>query len=317
MCDSLEQLRTLSHNLLAQWANDLRVETNIDTGYRGCGGIYLATSAGEAATLSANRLWWDEVGIEAHAWSTQQLVEHEPQLATAARTCKLQAIWWLPGECQVRTPHYVRALAVACRQRGVEIVEACKVNELIREENRVIAIETSHRRYSAQQFCVAAGPWTQALLESLSIRSGILPIRGQVLLYHPGTPLLRSIVNEGHRYLVPRDDGRILVGSNEEEAGFVCETTPAVLAELHNWAVALLPELQTVAIERSWAGLRPGSFDSYPYIGRLPTLENVFVAAGHYRAGIHLSAGTAYVLADLMTSGRTHIDMTPFGAGRG
>jgi glycine oxidase len=155
------------------------------------------------------------------------------------------------------------------------------------------------------------------LLEPLGTTSGILPIRGQIVLFRPRERLLTSIVNEGHRYLVSRDDGRVLVGSNEEEVGFVCQTTPEIIAELCAWARRIMPALGDAEVERTWAGLRPGSFDSYPYIGRLPTCPNLYVAAGHYRAGIHLSCGTAQVVADLITTDQTSIDLFPFRPGRG
>jgi glycine oxidase len=315
--DPLEQLRLLSHRMLGEWAARLESETGIDTGWQACGGIYLATTAGEAATLAANRLWWDELGIEATPWTADQLSEREPNLAALAESRSLRAIWWLPEECQLRTPHYVRALAAACRKRGVRIIEHCPVNAIECASGNVVAVATSHGRMLAKKFCLAAGPWTRQLLESLGVVNGVLPIRGQIMLFHPERPLLSSIVNEGHRYLVPRADGRVLVGSNEEEVGFVCETTDDVLATLREWAYRILPALREAPIESSWAGLRPGSFDSYPYIGQLPDYRNLFVAAGHYRACIILSCGTASVLADLISTGHSPIDLSPFRPGRG
>lgn len=315
--DPLEQLRMLSHRLLAQWAEPLQAETGIDTGWRRCGGIYLATTPAEAATLAANQFWWGEMGIEAHAWSHNDLTAREPALGRFAESGLLQAIWWLPEECQLRTPHHVRALEVACRQRGVSIVEHCPVTAIEQTGGRVAAVVTPHGHLFADNICVTAGPWTRQLLEPLGVTTGILPIRGQIVLFHPTKRLFTSIVNEGHRYLVPRDDGRVLVGSNEEEVGFQCETTPDIIAELCSWAYRIMPELRDAPIERSWAGLRPGSFDSYPYIGTLPDCSNLYVAAGHYRAGIHLSAGTAQLVAELITTGRSSIDLFPFRPGRG
>ncbi|MGN6547335.1 MAG: glycine oxidase ThiO [Aureliella sp.] len=315
--DPLEQLRSLSHRLLKEWGERLGEETGIDTGWRPCGGIYLATTPAEAATLAANKLWWDELGIEAHRWNSNDLVEHEPALSALAHSDALRAVWWLPGECQLRTPHHVRALAVACRQRGVSIIEQCPVTAIEQSAGRAVAVQTPTGRLAARNICITAGPWTRQLLEPLGATSGILPVRGQIVLFHPPERWLTSIVNEGHRYLVTRDDGRVLVGSNEEEVGFQCETTPETIAELCAWAYGVMPALRETPIERTWAGLRPASFDSYPYIGALPGCPNLYVAAGHYRAGIHLSCGTAEVVADLITSGKTSIDLFPFRPGRG
>jgi glycine oxidase len=315
--EPLEQLRSLSHRLLAEWSQQLESETGMDTGWQACGGIYLATTPGEAATLAANRLWWDEHGIEASPWTAAQLAAQEPSLAALAQSDRLRAIWWLPQECQVRTPHYVQALIAACRSRGVKIVEHCPVTKIDCRADGSIAVTTTCGPMHAEKLCLTAGPWTRPLLEPLGVVTGILPVRGQIVLFRPQQPLLKSVVNEGHRYLVPRADARVLVGSNEEEVGFACQTTPDVLAELHQWACGMLPQLADAEVEKSWAGLRPGSFDSYPYIGSLPDHPGVFVAAGHYRAGIHLSCGTAVVLADLMTEGHSSIDLAPFRPGRG
>ena len=315
--DPLEQLRALSHRLHAEWAVRLRSETGLDNGWRASGGVYLATSRGEAATLAANQLWWQELGIRAERWSGQDLIHHEPKLTPLARSPQLQSVWWLPDECQVRPPHHMRALQQACIQRGVRFLEHCPVQQIEPQGHTGVRLQTAHGVIEGQRLCITAGPWTRGLLEPLRVSTGILPIRGQVILYHPETRWLHSVINEGHRYLVPRDDGRILVGSNEEEVGFVCEGNQRAIEELHAWACSILPELSSVTIEKSWAGLRPGSFDSYPYIGRLSTYPQIFVAAGHYRAGIHLSCGTASVLAELMLHGQASIDLQSFRPGRG
>lgn len=320
--DPLEQLRTLSHGLLAEWSDQLQSLTGIEVGYQKCGGVYVATSLGEAALLAASHTWWDELGIQSEAWTAEQLVAHEPALAELAASSRLKAIWHLPGECQLRTPRYVQALLAACRLSGVNIIEHAEVNsiEQLSGQVRVRAImanDPDGHYFMANQCCVTAGPWTSQLLERLGISTGILPIRGQVIVFHPPNKMLSRIINEGHRYIVPRADGRLLVGSNEEEVGYVCETTDEVLAELREWAVGMMPELDSVPIEHAWAGLRPASYDSFPYIGRLPNHPNITIASGHFRAGIHLSAGTARVIAELITEGRTSLDLKPFRPGRG
>lgn len=315
--DPLEQLRALSHRLHAEWAARLRAETGLDNGWRACGGLYVATSRGEAATLAANELWWRELGIRADRWSTEDLLRHEPRLTQLAHAAHLQAVWWLPDECQLRPPHHTRALHRACTQRGVQIVEHCPVQSIEPLHSGRVRLLTAQGELEAQRVCITAGPWTRGLLEPLHLTSGILPIRGQVILFHPAERWLQSVINEGHRYLVPRDDGRILVGSNEEEVGFDCQDNQQAIEELRAWACSILPELSAVPIEKTWAGLRPASFDGYPYIGRLPNYPQVFVAAGHFRAGIHLSCGSASVLAELMLHGQASIDLNCFRPGRG
>ncbi len=120
------------------------------------------------------------------------------------------------------------------------------------------------------------------------------------------------MVNEGLRDLVPRDDGRVLVGSTEEDAGFDCHTTTEAIAELERFGLSLCPRLAAGRLERSWAGLRPASLDGWPYLGRIGQLENAFLAAGHYRSGLQLSTGTAVVMANLISGESPPIDIAPF-----
>jgi glycine oxidase len=137
-----------------------------------------------------------------------------------------------------------------------------------------------------------------------------------MLLYRCPLPPIRRIVNEGSRYIVPRDDGRVLVGSTEEEVGFDQHTTAEGLADLAGFARSLVPALADAPIERSWAGLRPAPLDGLPYLGPLPGLANAFVAAGHFRSGLFLSPATAVVMSQLLRGEAPSVDLAPFRVGR-
>ena len=138
-----------------------------------------------------------------------------------------------------------------------------------------------------------------------------------MVLYKTVTPLISRIVNDGNRYLVPREDGYLLAGSVEEEVGYVCETTDGAISQIREWAQNLLPQLSRAPVLKKWAGLRPGSFDGFPYVGQVPGCNNLFIASGHFRSGIHLSCGTAHCIADLMEGRTPPVDLTPFRIGRG
>lgn len=313
--DPYDQLCALSHQLHREWAAQLYQESGIDTGYRRCGAIYVATSAGEMATLAANRLWWDEHGIEYDTWSTEELIRQEPHLADFTRRA-IKSAWFLPDECQLRNPRHLKALALACANRGVELHSHCAVGEFVREQEKVVGVAAGELTFLAEQICICAGAWARGMLEEFGFPNGIMPVRGQMLLYRCPRPLLGRIVNEGHRYLVPREDGLLLAGSIEEEVGYVVETTEVAVTQIRGWAEAVLPELINCGIEKSWAGLRPGSYDGFPYLGRIPGVENLFVAAGHFRSGLHLSCATAVVLADEMLGQPGPVDLHPFRVGR-
>lgn len=320
--DPYEQLRALSHQTHPEWANRLRELTGIDTGYCRCGGIYLATTAGEAATLAAQRSWWTAHGIEHKQWSVEELLRREPHLAhrsTGSQSWlqQLRAVWYLPDECQLRNPHHLRALVAACQLQGVELCSHAAVQRIEPLGAGGIHVDSDAGSFVADQVCICSGAWAQQMLASLQLPTGLMPVRGQIVLYRCSQPLLHSVVNEGHRYLVARRDGRLLAGSVEEEAGFAVETTPEAIAHIRRWAEGVLPLLKEQPIEKTWAGLRPGVYDGFPYLGAVPGVDNLFVAAGHYRSGLHLSCATAIVMANAMLGIPNAIDLHPFRVGRG
>ncbi len=314
--DPYERLRSLSHRLHPVWADQLRELTGIDTEFQRCGGIYLACSTGEAATLAANRFWWDEHGIDHESLSLEELVAREPSLAPA-NTGRFHSAWFLPDECQLRNPRHLQALAAACQRCSVELVEAASVRTLEINANERIRLVTDQDEYEAEQACICSGAWARQTLAQIGVASGILPVRGQMVLYACEKPLLSSVVNVGHRYLVPRRDGRLLAGSVEEEVGYRVETTAEAIAQIRQWAEGVLPGLRECRVEKTWAGLRPGSFDGLPYLGSIPRCKNLFLAAGHFRSGLHLSCATAIVMADAMEGLANEIDLTAFRVARG
>ena len=145
---------------------------------------------------------------------------------------------------------------------------------------------------------VTAGAWTAPLLEKWSESLPIFPVQGQMiaLQVEPGT--IRGIVQVGRRYVVPRNDGVVLVGSTEEQVGWEPRPTNVGAMTLHHFAGELFPELLDAPMIAHWAGLRPGCRLRSPIIGRLGDWENVWVAAGHFRKGLQLAPGTARLIAD-------------------
>jgi glycine oxidase len=319
--DPYEQLRSLSHAAHPDWAQRLRELTGIDTGFQRCGGVYLARSSAEAATLAANRGWWEEHGIENQVWSLDELRQREPdlfeRLVPQSAINHLRGIWFLPDECQLRNPRHLQALAAACRLSGVELIENSPVKAVKTAPQHRLLVITEQHTYQADQVCICSGAWARQTLLQLGISTGIMPVRGQMVLYRTDRPLLNSIINEGHRYLVARRDGHLLAGSLEEEVGYEIQTTVDGISQIRQWAEGIMPALKHHKVERTWAGLRPGSFDGLPYLGAVPGIENLYLAAGHYRSGLHLSCATATLMANVMLGVDNPVDLYPFRVGRG
>jgi glycine oxidase len=148
------------------------------------------------------------------------------------------------------------------------------------------------------------------------LKCDIQPVRGQIVLLNTGDSLVRRILMRGPRYLVPRPDGRVLIGSTEESVGFRKQTTAQAVQSLLAFGLSLVPALAEARLERAWSGLRPGSPDGLPFLGAAPGFENLFIAAGHYRAGIQLSPATGLVLKQLILGQPTTVSLTPFRVGR-
>lgn len=317
--DPLDRLRGLSHALHAEWAERIRRDTGIDTGYRACGGVYLARSPGEAASLQGLSQYWQEYDIRCEPMDAEALRRCEPAVRSGAGFAEgaaLRSAWWVPDESQIRPPDHLRGLAAAAAASGVEFREHTPVHRLILEGGRVLGVETDQGPITADAVILAAGVWGGELNAAAHVARDLIPVRGQVVLYRAAPGLLHSVINEGHRYLVPRDDGQIYTGSNEEEVGIDESTTPEVIASLRQWAESLVPELRNAEVVRTWSGLRPGSFDGFPYVGRSPEFENLYVATGHFRSGLHLSCGTAVVIADLVTGRTPTVSLDAFRAAR-
>ena len=140
------------------------------------------------------------------------------------------------------------------------------------------------------------------------------PVKGQVLCVVEG-PKLQHVIRTDDVYIVPRSDGRILIGSTSEEAGFDKRTNPDVIRRLHQSATNLVPALKESRILEAWAGLRPGTPDNLPILGATAT-PGYFVATGHFRDGILLAPITAHLMAQVITGKEPDHDLFPFSAAR-
>jgi glycine oxidase len=299
----LERLHALSVRRLAPLAEELRASLGIDTGYIRCGGLQLLEPDEEDTTLRH----WRQIDIAFEEMEGRKLHHFETALSP-----RLGRVYFLPETAQVRNPRYVKALMASCGTQGVVMRPGCPVFGFERQGSRITAVRTGSGALHAGCFLIACGAWTDTLLEPLGVKLGVHPVRGQIALLHAGNRLITRIIEQGKRYLVPRSDGRVLVGSTEEDAGFDKRTTAAAVEELLRFAFDLVPGLASAHVERCWAGLRPGSRDGLPFLGAVPGVENLFVAAGHFRAGIMLSAGTGVVMAELLRGQAPSVPLEAF-----
>jgi glycine oxidase len=307
-----QQLSGLSHDLHPKWAAELRAETGIDTGFRRCGDVCLARDASEAEALADEVAVRRGQGIAVEALAIRQLAALEPALAERSAAKRMTACYRIADAAQLRNPHHLQALVAACSQRGVRITTNAEATNASVRGHFIREVQTSAGAFRAGCYCFTAGAWSGRLLATIGCVLPVKPIRGQMVLLRLDQQGLGSVVHAGRHYLVPREDGRVLVGSTLEDVGFDRRTTAAAIAELLNVATSIMPRLATAEVERCWAGLRPGSPGSQPFIGRLPAMDNAYLAAGHFRWGLYLSPGTAVVLSELMCGQTPSIDLDAF-----
>lgn len=302
------QLTKLSNQLHREWAERLGEETGIDTGYRTCGAIYLPDDSAADEKLSF---------YTRHDIPVERCGKAEMQaLVPTLQNLNGEVGYYLPLESQLRNPHHLKALAAACAQRRVELFSRSMVEGLQIENQRIKSVQTFYGNFQADRVIVCSGAWSEGLLQSLNLNLQVRPVRGQMVLLDTQEPLFERIVIAGKRYLVPRDDGRVLVGSTEEDAGFEKRNTSQAVAELLAFANSLMPALAGATFEMCWAGLRPASVDKLPYLGQVPEVENLYIAAGHFRNGLQLSPGTARVMAELVCDERPSVGLEPFRVDR-
>jgi len=213
---------------------------------------------------------------------------------------ELTAAYFMPDFRQVRNPRHLQALQIGCAMRGVELIAGAAVQRIQTNNDRIESVYVGNEPHRANEFVVAGGAWSGELLQQIGIRLSIEPLKGQIVLLRATPPPFRSVIQFDREYLVPRDDGRILIGSTEERSGFDKRNTAQAVGDLIQFAQRVVPNLRDAQFEKCWAGLRPYSATGKPFIGRLPQYSNASVAAGHFRYGLHLSPITAVLIRQIL-----------------
>ena len=224
---------------------------------------------------------------------------------------------WQAKGARVRPPRLLAALRRRALALDVVIHENCAVTGLLGGPGGVRGVAACRdggreQMLEGDAVVLAAGAWSGGLARTLGVDVAVRPVRGQILLLRGPPGLLGPTLNAGTNYLVPRPDGRILVGSTMEEAGFDATTTRSALDTLRTVAHELLPATRDMAEEMSWAGLRPGTPDRMPYIGAVPDVPGLVLATGHFRNGILLAPITAACVAAVLAGRAPPVDLSPF-----
>lgn len=294
---ALQDLVTASARMYPGFARELEAESGISVDLRDQGAIVF---------LSPEHAH-GQPGFKMEGQVPAPLAELEPALTDPHRP----ALFLRERSVD---PRAISAAALGtAKRRGVDISsgeEACAVSFA---GDQVCGVTTHKTSFSAKKVVNCAGAWSgQIAPHHFPTR----PVKGQMLcLIAPSRDLLKHVIRAPEAYLIPRSDGRILVGTTVEEAGFDKRTDVATIQRLHHAAIALIAELRNAKILEDWAGLRPGTPDGLPILGETST-SGYFVATGHFRDGILLAPITARVMAQVVCGETSNFDLTAFSPTR-
>ncbi len=276
---AMQDLCLAGRDLYPEWAQKIESISGVAVDYWQCGILapYYAAPALEVD-------WLDPDAMH----------QHQPGLSES-----VAGGYWYPADGQVDNRALMRSLLVASQAVGVKFLDGVEVTKIDRHQGRVTHLETSQGEMSAQHYILATGAWSQQLLSI-----PVVPRKGQMLsvlvptAQRDNLPLQQVLFGE-EIYIVPRRDGKIIIGATSEDVGFEPANTLKSVKQLIVNAMRLFPPLQHCTLHETWWGFRPATPDELPILGTSAD-TNLTLATGHYRNGILLTPITAKLIADLV-----------------
>jgi glycine oxidase len=288
------------------FVDELRERSGVDAHLRREGTLHVAFDEGSARELAARCEAFRRNGADATVLDRDATLAREPMIAGNVRGAV-----YVANEAHVDNRRLGRALVAACTEAGVRFDRTDGVS-IEADARRVRGVRTERGFLAAGSVVNAAGAWAGELAGvPASARVAVRPVAGEMLALAVPKGFTRALVWSQHTYLVPRDDGRLLIGATSLERDFDVRVTAAGIAALLGAALRAAPALGAFSLVETWAGLRPASHDGRPYLGRT-ALDGYVVAAGHYRNGILLTPITAQAVAAVMSGERPPVELAAF-----
>lgn len=300
---SMLDLCLQSRAMYPDWTRKLEEFTGLDAGYWACGilaPMYEDIGAGAVGEDREDGAWGAE-------WLDREAIHyHQPGLSS-----EVIGGWWYPRDAQVDNRALAKALRMAVQEAGVQLQEGVAVHQLWYQDQQVCGVRTAQGLVQAGHYVLATGAWSQALLPI-----PVHPKKGQMLSLRMDDSDrqslgLHQVLFGSGIYIVPRRQGRIVLGATSEAVGFTPNNTPAGIQTLLKNATRLVPQLAQFPIEEFWWGFRPNTPDELPILGNSP-YNNLTLATGHYRNGILLAPVTAKLIADQVMHQGTNSPLAPF-----
>ena len=308
--ERLLRLNLASHELTPGFVSELEQDSKLSVGYRWCGTLMVARDNDDNAALSELFAFQQRLGLEVRRLRSGETRALEPALAASVRGGIV-----VEGDHQIDNRAFVRALLEACYRRGVSVIEH-DVAEVLTADDSVTGVRLdSGDEIAAPRVVIATGARRGDIagVPPLPVR----PVKGQLLHLRArdGQPLLSHNVRGLDVYMVPRPDGRLVVGATVEELGYDTTVTAGAVYQLLEAAYELVPGTAELELVETVVGHRPGTPDNAPLLGAMGP-DGLFVATGHYRNGILLAPITGVAIAALVAGEQPPVDLDPFSPDR-
>jgi glycine oxidase len=306
----LTELGLLSRARYPKLVNELETISGIAVGYRRAGVLKVSFEAQGSAKLERELAWQRKAKLPLERLNRASLAAREPALSK-----ELSGGVLFEADALIDPRALLSALRIAAEKRGATFRSGSFVRGVVEREGRASGVELDDGSViEGSHVVLAAGSWT-SLLGQRSGGPRVVPARGQIVELKTSVPLLSSVVFGPECYLVPRADGRLLIGSTLEFVGFRREVTAGAVHRLLGAALRLVPQLAEAELSGSWSSFRPFTADELPLLGpsRLPGL---ILMSGHYRNGILLAPISAQIVAACVLGERPPLDLAPFAPER-
>lgn len=316
--EALLRLGLKAMEVYPDFVRELEAETGCCVGYRRDGVLMVGITQDDLEYLKFRYRYQRDLGLPVTYLSGAEAREKEPHLSA-----QVSAAVWCPGDHQVDNRQLTMALKRGVETAGGDIVERAEVDELLVDGTRVRGLRIRDEVHTGDTVVLASGCWSR-LLPGLPdcAKPPVRPVRGQIARLGMTPELALNtmvwysrVATSAVAYLVPKNNGHLVLGATSEEMGFDADVTAGGMFELLRAAWEVVPGIYDLPIVESMAGLRPGSRDDAPILGQTP-VEGLIMATGHYRKGILLTPLTALAIAEVILEGRTPEIIRPFGIDR-
>lgn len=300
LLESLELYPTFARSLFDETGVDIELQLN---------GIVRLPQSG--ADVNKIYEWQRKERMAVEKWSGP-----DARMNVSGLSASLDSALNFPTNGQVENRKLVEALNRSCEcLRSVDVKHRCRASAIESKGERVSAVISDDQRFPAQSVVITAGAWSSGSAFGIAGLPHIYPVKGQMVCLDGTESGLEHVLYSDSVYIVPRLDGRVLVGSSMEDRTFDYAVDQKTLSSFVERAAALIPKIKTMPVMSAWAGLRPKGPDEFPILGGSNT-RGLFIATGHFRNGILLAPMTARMMKNLILDGTECDALTHFGVSR-